>query len=137
MNPDQIRKWRVAYAEIDVKDAALEQMQDCASLYGGDYTVYLESKGNEAAPFVRSAMKELAWAYGNWQKAQRDRDASKLLSDMMNNASGGNPEYEIVRKFIQDYSSANNIPLTRAVVERQGFDFDTLPKSESTVTGAL
>ncbi len=60
---------------------------------------------------MRSIAREMAWTYGNWQKAQRDGNPARLLDDMMNNADRA-PEYTFVRKFIADYAAANNIQLT-------------------------
>jgi len=109
MTPDQIKKWRAAHPEITMSDEGLAGMADCASLYANDFVTALESKGNEATPFLRSICRELVWAYGNWQKAQRDGKPELLLADLLNNAHGG-AQYDFVRKFLADYMKANNIP---------------------------
>lgn len=132
MTPAQIKKWRAAYPEIEVNENALANWTDCASLYGNDYVVYLEQKGNEAAPFIRSMLNELVWTYGNWQKAQRDGNPGKLLGDAFNAAQGGPSEYDLVRRFLLDYARANNIALAKVKQPGEGFDFESLPMGEVT-----
>ena len=127
MKPNELKAWRIAHADIHVPDTALEGMTDCASLYGSDYVVYLETKENEAAPFIRSMLRELVWVYGFWQKAQRDSVPALLLLDLFNAASGGQPEYVFVRKFIQDYMKANGIVDFTKGVQAGAFDFEKLP----------
>lgn len=108
-----VQKWRAAHPDIAITDDALETMAPFASLHANDFAVYMESKGYgaEAVEFVRGIAREMVWTYDNWQKAQRDGDPVKLLTDLLNAASFGK-EYEFTAKFIRDYAAANNIQLT-------------------------
>lgn len=130
MNADQIKNWRKAHPDLDASDEALAGMPDCATLYANDFLVALESQGNGAVPFLRALMRECVWAYGNWQKAQRDSDAPKLMADLLNNAQGG-AEYETTRRFLRDYMRANNIPdLSRPTQPSSDFE-DMLAKFDA------
>lgn len=105
----QIKKWRLAYPEIDVTEEGLATMAPFPSLFANDLLVYLASKGldKDALEFVRDMHREMVWVYGNWAKAQRDNNPKLLMLDLLNNATGA--EYDATRKFLMDYAKANNI----------------------------
>lgn len=109
-DPSQIKKWRAAHAGIEVSDEALATVEPFPSLFANDLAVYLEAKGQapEVVQLVRDLNRELIWAYANWEKAQRDGNAEKLLIDILNSARGGS-EYGFTIKFLRDYAAANNI----------------------------
>lgn len=107
-----IQKWKEAHPSIAINDDALRTVQPFPSLYANDFIALLQSRGDDpkVVEFVRDISRETAWAYGNWEKAQRDGDASKLLADILNAARGGS-EYDFVGRFLRDYAKANNIEL--------------------------
>lgn len=115
---DQVKKWRLAHMGIGITDEALETMAPFPSLFANDLAVYLEAKGQDqdVVQLVRDLNRELIWAYSNWEKAQRDGDAERLLMDILNSAQGGG-EYGFTVKFLQDYARANNIKVG-AVVDK-------------------
>lgn len=141
MKPEQIKKWRKEHPDLEINDEVLVSIQDCASLYGNDYLVYLEGKAEatgddtlrQAAAFLRSLMREVVWCYGMWGKMQRDANPSKLMGDLLVNATGAG--YEFVRKFLIDYMKANNIADPQ--VKTEGFDFDKLPSVSSVTKGSV
>ena len=107
----QVQKWRTAYPEIQIPEDALKVAGPWPSLFANDFIVMLESRGDmsEVVQFVKDMTREMAWAYGNWQKALRDSDPGKMMLDLMNNARM--PEYAFTLKFLTDYAKANGIPL--------------------------
>jgi hypothetical protein len=111
IDPTQIKKWKAAHPGIEVTDEALATVSPFPSLFAGDLAVYLEAKGQaeEVVQLVRDLNREIIWAYGNWEKAQRDGNAEKLLVDILNSAKAGGAEYGFVVKFLRDYAAANNI----------------------------
>lgn len=105
----QTQKWREAHSEIGIDDAPLETMAPFPSLYANDFIAMVEARGDDhqIVDFVRGIHREMVWVYGNWAKAQRDGDAARLLTDLLNNATGS--EFDLTRKFLTDYAKANNI----------------------------
>lgn len=105
-----IQKWQEAHPGIAISDEALAVMAPFPSLYANDFITFVEGRGDDPriVDFVRGIHREMVWAYGNWDKAQRDGDAARLLADLINGAKGG-PEYEFVGRFLNDYAKANNI----------------------------
>ena len=124
VDPKELAKWRQAHQNplgqnIDVPEAALATVAPFPSLYASDFCVFLEASrvSPQVVDFVRSISREIAWVYNNWAKAQRDGDPSRLIGDMLNNATsvsgagGIQVDYSQVRKFLLDYAAANGISL--------------------------
>jgi hypothetical protein len=111
IDPNQIKKWRLAHVGLEIPDEAIATVAPFPSLYANDLAVYLEAKGqpDEVVQLVRDLNREALWAYDNWKKCQDNSDPEKLLMDMINNARTGGAEYGFVTKFLRDYAAANNI----------------------------
>jgi len=111
IDQSQIKKWKAAHPGIEITEEALGTVAPFPSLFAGDLAVYLEAKGQaeEVVQLVRDLNREIIWAYSNWEKAQRDSNAEKLLIDLINNAQAGGADYSFVIKFLRDYAAANNI----------------------------
>ena len=120
----EVQKWRDAYAPkppekpdgLIVSEAALITAGPFPSLHATDFVVYLRSQGSDPklVDYINDLNREVAWAYGNWHKAQRNGNAPELLADMLNNATTKGDEsgrYAFVQKFIRDYAAANGIAI--------------------------
>ena len=112
MSVAEISRWREAHHHIEITDEALSSMAPFPSLFANEMVAYLQGKAasTEIVEFVRDLSREIVWVYCNWQKAQRDADPAKLLTDLLNNARNG-AEYDFTTRFLRDYARANNIAL--------------------------
>lgn len=119
IDPREIAKWHLAHQGIFALDESLVAVAPFPSLYASDFAVYLEAKGGDqqVVSFIVDVKREIAWAYDNWAKAQRDADPGKLIEDMLNNCAA-DQHYAPIRRFLTDYAKANGIGLRSDVAAK-------------------
>lgn len=138
---DEIKRFRKAYPEIEIDDASLTVMAPFPSLHANDFIVYCERKGvaEPVLRFFKDMNTEMVRVYGNWQKAQRDGNAGKLMRDILYAAKMGpgepSPEYAMISKFLMDYAKANNLHIDETEVNSWEAEFASLQSDSDAMGG--